>query len=58
VAPPQRALFEFCRDFFIPSGYDYVDHEDLAPALTALQEFGDHLQYWWGGKRTKRMIMK
>ncbi len=39
ITPPAQAIREFCKDFFVPTGYDYVDWRDPLPALTAATEF-------------------
>ncbi|HLZ59799.1 MAG TPA: ATP-grasp domain-containing protein [Ktedonosporobacter sp.] len=57
VTPAPQALFEFVKDFFVPSGYDYMDREDPGPAWTAAQEFADHLGYWWSGRQAKRKVV-
>jgi predicted ATP-grasp superfamily ATP-dependent carboligase len=48
VTPPVQALYEFLSAFFIPSGYDYMDWQDLAPASHALCEFMDRVWYKLG----------
>ncbi|HEX4996616.1 MAG TPA: ATP-grasp domain-containing protein [Terriglobia bacterium] len=40
VSPPVKALFDFATAFFVPSGYDYLDWQDLRPGLTAAGDFG------------------
>lgn len=44
VTPPVQAFAEFIADFFIPSGYDYVDWKDPLPAWVAAAEFSDRLR--------------
>ncbi len=39
VMPPAQAISEFVTGFFIPTGYDYVDREDLLPAWAATRDF-------------------
>jgi predicted ATP-grasp superfamily ATP-dependent carboligase len=48
VTPPVQALYEFLSAFFIPTGYDYVDWQDLAPASHAVYEFMDRVWYKLG----------
>jgi len=48
VTPPVRALYEFLSAFFIPTGYDYIDWQDLAPASHAVYEFMDRVWYKLG----------
>lgn len=43
VTPPAKALAEFVATFFVPTGYDYFDWQDLRPALSAARETIDHL---------------
>ncbi|QBD75316.1 hypothetical protein EPA93_04605 [Ktedonosporobacter rubrisoli] len=45
VTPPLQALLEFLTDFFVPSGYDYLDWQDLGPTWAAIGEMVDHVQY-------------
>jgi predicted ATP-grasp superfamily ATP-dependent carboligase len=40
VTPPARAVLDFAASFLVPSGYDYVSWDDLAPALEAARSFG------------------
>ncbi len=39
VTPPTQAFREFFTDFFVPTGYDYLDWKDLRPAWTATIDF-------------------
>jgi len=39
VTPPARAILDFLRTFFLPSGYDYVDWRDPLPIWTATRGF-------------------
>jgi predicted ATP-grasp superfamily ATP-dependent carboligase len=39
VAPIAQAFWEFFADFFVPTGYDYLDWKDLRPAWTATSDF-------------------
>jgi predicted ATP-grasp superfamily ATP-dependent carboligase len=48
VTPPAQALYEFLSAFFTPTGYDYIDWQDLAPASHALYEFMDRVWYKLG----------
>jgi predicted ATP-grasp superfamily ATP-dependent carboligase len=48
VAPPLQALYEFFSAFFTPTGYDYLDWQDLAPASYAIYEFMDRVWYKLG----------
>lgn len=48
VTPPAQAFYEFLSAFFIPTGYDYVDWQDLAPALHAVYEFMDRVWFKLG----------
>lgn len=43
VTPPTQAFFEFFTSFFVPTGYDYLDWRDPAPAWTATHEFSDRV---------------
>jgi predicted ATP-grasp superfamily ATP-dependent carboligase len=36
VIPPRQAILDFCRFFFVPVKYDYLDWNDLLPIWTAL----------------------
>jgi Predicted ATP-grasp enzyme len=36
VIPPWQAIFDFCRFFFVPVKYDYLDWHDLSPIWAAL----------------------
>lgn len=53
VMPPTRAVWEFASTFLLPTGYDYVDKNDLLPAWSALKEFTDHIWYRLHHKRAK-----
>ena len=53
VTPPTRAMIEFITAFFVPSGYDYFDWQDIHPAWTAVGEILDHVQY-----RLKRVLTR
>jgi predicted ATP-grasp superfamily ATP-dependent carboligase len=44
VTPPAKALAEFVATFFVPTGYDYFDWQDLRPAWSAAGETIDHLR--------------
>ncbi|MBV9020114.1 MAG: ATP-grasp domain-containing protein [Ktedonobacteraceae bacterium] len=44
VTPPAQAFLEFFTDFFTPTGYDYVDWQDLRPAWIAAAESID--RFW------------
>ncbi|MBV9688724.1 MAG: ATP-grasp domain-containing protein [Ktedonobacteraceae bacterium] len=44
VTPPAQALLEFCTDFLTPSGYDYLDWQDLRPVWVAVAESIDRLR--------------
>jgi hypothetical protein len=35
AVPALRAIGAFCADFLRPAAYDYVDHQDVSPALVA-----------------------
>jgi predicted ATP-grasp superfamily ATP-dependent carboligase len=39
VTPPIQAVFEFFTDFFVPTGYDYLDWKDPLPAWAAILNF-------------------
>jgi predicted ATP-grasp superfamily ATP-dependent carboligase len=43
VAPPARAIFDFCLTFFIPMGYDYLDWRDPLPAWRATAGYTHYL---------------
>ena len=36
VAPPARAIFDFCTSCFVPMNYDYLDRSDLFPMWRAI----------------------
>lgn len=36
VIPPWQAIFDFCRFFFVPVKYDYLDWNDLSPIWAAV----------------------
>jgi hypothetical protein len=36
VAPPARAILDFCTSFFVPMRYDYLDWRDPLPVWTAI----------------------
>ncbi|MGZ6284041.1 MAG: carboxylate--amine ligase [Ktedonobacterales bacterium] len=42
VAPPIRAVRDFCATFFTPAGYDYVDWRDPLPACVATLGYANH----------------
>ncbi len=42
VAPPAKAIVDFCLAFFVPMGYYYVDWRDPGPAWTATTGFVGH----------------
>jgi predicted ATP-grasp superfamily ATP-dependent carboligase len=44
VMPPSQAFLDFVVSFFIPSGYDYVDVNDLRPCWTATLDFARTLR--------------
>jgi len=52
VTPPAQAILEFCLSFLQPTGYDYVDWEDLKPAMRATLDFS---RSWIGGAIKKRL---
>jgi hypothetical protein len=52
VTPPAQAILEFCLSFLQPTGYDYVDWEDLKPAMRATVDFS---RSWLGGAIRKRL---
>jgi hypothetical protein len=57
VTPPPQAIAEFIAAFFVPTGYDYFDRQDLRPVLTAACETLDHV--WHRLKRkqhTRRQV--
>lgn len=39
VTPPVQSIVDFCLSFFAPMDYDYVDWNDLMPALKATTDF-------------------
>ncbi|TMB75671.1 MAG: hypothetical protein E6J48_14840, partial [Chloroflexi bacterium] len=43
VAPPAKAILDFCASFCKPMGYDYVDWKDPLPAWTATVGFARYL---------------
>jgi predicted ATP-grasp superfamily ATP-dependent carboligase len=51
VASPKQAVLDFWRSFLIPMHYDYLDWQDLAPALRASSNF---TRSWVGGAMIKR----
>jgi predicted ATP-grasp superfamily ATP-dependent carboligase len=51
VAPPEQAVLDFWRSFLIPMHYDYLDWQDLAPAIRASSNF---TRSWVGGAIIKR----
>jgi len=53
ITPPSQAVLEFLTTFFLSTGYDYVDSNDLRPVWTALGEFADRAWHW-AGKQSKR----
>ncbi|HEY0755331.1 MAG TPA: ATP-grasp domain-containing protein [Ktedonobacteraceae bacterium] len=48
VPSPLHSLLAFCATFFIPMRYDYVDWQDLKPALAASADFLKTLLKWAG----------
>jgi predicted ATP-grasp superfamily ATP-dependent carboligase len=52
VAPPAKAIFDFCASFFIPMRYAYVDWKDPLPAFVATANF---TRSWVGGAIMKRL---
>ncbi len=42
VAPPTRAVRDFCATFFTPAGYDYLDWRDPLPACIATLGCASH----------------
>lgn len=51
VMPPEQAILDFWRSFLIPMHYDYLDWQDLAPAIRASSNF---TRSWVGGAIIKR----
>lgn len=54
IAPPAKALFDFCTTFFVPMWYDYLDWRDPLPALTATLNITHDLTHFLGKKLFKR----
>lgn len=52
VAPPARAVFDFCVSCLIPMSYDYIDWTDPIPAFVATTGF---TRQWVGNAITKRL---
>lgn len=52
VMPPAQAIADFWLSFFVPMDYDYIDWQDLAPAVRATTDF---TRSWVGGAITKRL---
>ncbi|GCE17394.1 hypothetical protein [Dictyobacter kobayashii] len=52
VTPPGQAVLDFTLSFFQPMAYDYVDWNDLTPAIKASTEF---TLEWVGGAIAKRL---
>lgn len=48
ITPPLRAILDFCFNFFIPTGYDYVHWRDPLPVLTAIGGFMREALQWIG----------
>ena len=57
VAPPAKAILDFCASFCKPMGYDYVDWKDPLPAWTATVGFARYLSRRVG-KSFSRMKLK
>lgn len=51
IAPPSQAIFDFWLSFLIPMNYDYVDWNDLTPAVKETLNF---TRDWVGGAIMKR----
>jgi predicted ATP-grasp superfamily ATP-dependent carboligase len=51
VTPPTQAILDFWLSFCIPMHYDYIDWQDLAPAIRASSNF---TRSWVGGAIIKR----
>jgi thioredoxin reductase/predicted ATP-grasp superfamily ATP-dependent carboligase len=51
VTPPDQAILDFWRSFLIPMHYDYLDWQDLTPAIRASSNF---TRSWVGGAIIKR----
>lgn len=52
VPPPMQAVLAFCSSFLQPMDYDYLDWQDLAPALSATAAF---TRSWLGEAIKKRL---
>ena len=52
VTPPAEAVLAFFVSFLIPMHYDYVDWNDLSPAIRASTDF---TRSWLGGAIMKRL---
>lgn len=53
VTPPAQAFLEFFTDFFVPTGYDYLDWKDPLPAWTAIVDFVQ-----WGRDRLGKSLLR
>ena len=62
VTPPVQAFWEFFVDFFVSTGYDYLDWKDLRPAWTATIDFvqraGDRLGGSLSRGKFRELIIK
>src|SRR5436305_14812957 len=56
VTPPAQAFWEFFVDFFVPTGYDYLDWKDLRPAWTATIDFFQRARDRLGGSLSRRKL--
>ena len=56
VTPPAQAFWEFLIDFFVPTGYDYLDWKDLRPVWTATLEFVQRARDRLGGDLSRRKL--
>ena len=52
VAPPAKAILDFCASFFMPMRYAYVDWKDPLPAVIATVSF---TRTWVGRALVKRL---